>query len=225
VKETTTMKRITSTGLAAFTLVLGAAACGDDESAGDDTPDIDASEDIDADGGDPPPPALGPQMDRMGRPAVNTALNHTFDSDAVATQAAKDAWNQNDDRSTWVATFGEEIEANLAILDSLDTNCGNQLLAGATVDDERYDTLASVLADDQLYVNSASGTCTVYLAVEGNAIGIPNNDCGGRTPGYDVIATTYSVLAVGALSGVDDGVAADDATTSTSEFPFLADPS
>jgi hypothetical protein len=216
------MNRITSTGLA-FALVLGAAACGDDE-AGDDVQDPDAQGTPDA-SEDPPAPALGPQMDRMGRPAVNTALNHTFDPDATATQAAKDAWNQDDDPSTWVATFHEEIEGNLGILDSLDSTCGNQFGAAATLDDERYDTLARALADDQLYVNSASGTCTIYLAVEGNALGLPNTDCGGRTPGYDVIATTYSVLALGALSGFDDDVAADDATTSTSAFPFLADPS
>ena len=219
------MKRITSTGLAAFALVLGAAACGDDEGTGDDTPDPDAAEGTPDANEDPPPPALGPQMDRMGRPAVNTALNHTFDGDATATQAAKDAWNQNEDASTWVAAFHEEIEANLGILDSLDSNCGNQFGAGATLNDERYNTLAQALADDQVYVNSASGTCTIYLAVEGNALGIPNTDCGGRTLGYDVIATTYSVLALGALSGFDDNIAADDATTSTSEFPFFADPS
>lgn len=220
------MKRITSTGLAAFALILGAAACGDDEATGDDVQDPDANvEDPDANVEDPPPPSLGAQMDRMGRPAVNTALNHTFDPDATATQAAKDAWNQADDASTWVATFHEEVEANLGILDSLDSTCGNQFGAAGTLDNERYNTLAQALADDQVYVNSASGTCTIYLAVEGNALGIPNSDCGGRTLGYDVILTTYSVLALGSLSGFDDNVAADDGTTSTSAFPFFADPS
>ncbi len=210
--------------LTATFLVLGATACGDDSGADDTTDETTDDPDIDANEGPPGPPALGAQLDRMGRPAVNTALNHTFDGDADATQAAKDAWNEDDDPSGWAAAFHEEIEANLGILDSLDSTCGNQLLAAPTENDERYNTLAGVLADDRLYVNSGSGTCTIYLAVEANAVGIPNGDCGGRVPSYDVIGTTYSALALGALSGFDDNVAADDATPSATVFPYFADP-
>ena len=65
-------------------------------------------------------------------------------------------------------------------------------------------------------------TCGQYLGVEANAVGIPNADCGGRTPEYDVIDTTYSVLAAGVLSGVSDGIVADGKVTTT--FPFLAPP-
>lgn len=82
-----------------------------------------------------------------------------------------------------------------------------------------------MLADDQLYVNTASGVCQTYLAVEANAVGIPNTDCGGRTPLYDTIDVSYSVLAAGALSGVGDGVPMDaDGTASASEFPFFDEP-
>ena len=74
-------------------------------------------------------------------------------------------------------------------------------------------------------MNTASGTCSQYLAVEANAVGIANNDCGGRTPLEDTIDTTYSVLAAGALSGVADGIAADaDGTASLTAFPFLDRP-
>jgi hypothetical protein len=38
-------------------------------------------------------PALGAQVDRMGRPAINTAANNTFNTNAVAADAAKDAYN------------------------------------------------------------------------------------------------------------------------------------
>ena len=171
---------------------------------------------------DPLPPTLGAQIDRMGRPGVNTALTDPFNLNASMKGAAQDAYNAAGAPSQWSASFAPRIAANLAILDSLDTVCGNQLLAGPSAASGRYNTLATVLSDDQLYVNSGSGTCTTYLAVEANAVGIANTDCGGRTPIVDVIDRTYSVLALGALSGVTDGIAADaDGGHSTTAFPFL----
>jgi len=182
----------------------------------------------------PQPPALGAnQIDRMGRAGVNTALTNPFFDETVPSQetaheAVQDEYNGAADSSQWAAMFKTEIAANLAILDSLDRNCGNQLLAAQGADQPkagRYDALAGVLADDQLYVNTASGSCAQYLAVEANALGITNNDCGGRTPLEDTIDTTYSVLAAGALSGVDDGIPVDaDGTASLTSFPFLDRP-
>lgn len=179
----------------------------------------------------PAPPALGAdQIDRMGRAGVNTALTNPFFRESVAEEeerheAIQDEFNGAADPSAWVGMFGEEIAANLAILDSLDRNCGNQILAGSSATAGRYDALAGVLADDVLYVNTASGSCQQYLAVEGNAIGITNNDCGGRTPLEDTIDTTYSVLAIGALTGVGDGVPVDaDGQASLTAFPFLDTP-
>jgi hypothetical protein len=172
----------------------------------------------------PAVPTLGAMIDRQGRPAINTALNNTFAADATAAGTAKDNYNKAA-RDTW-PTFSGEIAKNLAILDSLDANCGNQLLAGASATAGRYNTLAGVLADDQLYVNTASTTCNQYLAVEANAVNVvPNNDCGGRRLGYDVIQTSYSVLAAGALTGVDDAVSADaDGNIHSADFPFLGAP-
>jgi len=179
----------------------------------------------------PPPPALGAnQIDRMGRAGVNTALTNPFFDETVATQeqiheAVQDEYNAATNPAQWPTMFQAEIAGNLAILDSLDRNCGNQLLAGSTATAGRYNTLAGILADDQLYVNTASGTCAQYLAVEANAVGISNTDCGCRTPLGDSIDTTYSVLAVGMLSGVGDGIALDaDGTASLTAFPFLAPP-
>jgi hypothetical protein len=174
--------------------------------------------------GNPLPPALGAQIDRMGRPGINTAVTDPFNLNSATKGAAQDNYNAATTSAQWSA-FTNRFAGNLAILDSLDTVCGNQLLAGPTPSAGRYNTLAGVLADDQLYVNSNSGTCTTYLGVEANAVGIANNDCGGRTPTVDVIDRTYSVLAAGALSGVTDGVDRDaDATHSTTAFPFLAAP-
>jgi hypothetical protein len=165
----------------------------------------------------PPPPTLGVQVDRQARSVVNTVLIHGFDTDAAASGVAKDQYNAAAP-ATW-PTFKGEIAKNLAIFDSLDGTCGNQLLAGATATAGRYDALAGVLADDQLYVNSATGTCTQYFAVE---LGMAT-DCGGRAPTYDTIDVTLSATAVGAPSGVTDGVSVDDKAQSNTTFPFLAD--
>ena len=73
------------------------------------------------DAGPPAPPTLGTQIDRMGRPTINTALNHPFDNDPVAKGAAKDTYNQDTNQSGWVAAYGPQIAGNLGILDSLDT--------------------------------------------------------------------------------------------------------
>lgn len=171
-----------------------------------------------SDGGIPTKPTLGVQVDRAGRAAVSTALIHTFDADMTAKGAAKDAYNAASMPAQWATMFKAEIAKNLAIYDSLDRNCGNQLLAGATAAVGRYDALAGVLADDQLYVNTATGTCTQYFAVE---LGMAT-DCGGRAPTYDVVDVTYSAVAIGMVSGVTDGVTADDKTQSNTAFPFLA---
>ncbi|MEP7123480.1 MAG: DUF4331 family protein [Byssovorax sp.] len=175
----------------------------------------------------PAPPKLGTQIDRFGRPAINTALNHTFDVDP-AKGMAKDKYNQQSDPATW-GTSGPEFAKNLAILDGLDTNCGNQLLAtvvpmGMPIPATRYATLAGALADDRVYLDLSAAACTTYLAVEANATGLlPNMDCGGRKLDYDVIDASYSALAAGAFSGVGDGVSAD-ADTKGSAFPYLAVP-
>jgi hypothetical protein len=181
---------------------------------------------------DPAPPAinLNRQIDRMGRAGVNTAATAPFFRESVEEEKAhhdqvSDAYNSASDPSEWKGLFTGEIAGNIAILDSLDTVCGNQLLAGPTAVAGRYDALAGVLADDQLYVNTASGSCGQYLAVEGNAVGITNSDCGGRTPLEDTIDVTYSVLAIGALTGVGDGVPKDaDGTASITAFPYLDTP-
>lgn len=182
---------------------------------------------------------IGVQIDRMGRPGVNTALTNPFflPSELESHEAIVDAYNAAANPANWVSLFAPEIAGNLAIFDGINLVCGDQLLADqgtppgtppGTPAPGRYNTLASVLADDRLFVNSASGSCAQYLAVEANYLGISNNDCGGRTPLEDVIDTTYSVLALpaGTLSGVDDGVPVDGdgGEASLTQFPFLDAP-
>ncbi len=168
------------------------------------------------------------QVDRMGRAGVNTAITDPFYDDQVASQVANhgnitDQYNSVTSQSVLVAMFSDRFEDILAIYDSLDQDCSNQLARDANNDP--YSFLAGVLANDQVFVNSNSGTCNQYFGVELNALGIANNDCGGRTPLYDTIDVTYSALAVGAMSGVGDGVDSDtDGTHLATVFPFLAAP-
>ncbi|MES1209504.1 MAG: DUF4331 family protein [Pseudomonadota bacterium] len=174
-------------------------------------------------GGAGAPPTVGAQIDRIGRPAINTAITDPFDANATTHGMKQDMYNAATPATA--TSFEAAFEANLAILDSLDMNCGNQFAADKTkTDATRYKPLADVLLDDQLYVDTSSGTCSVYLGVEANATNIiPNTDCGGRTLTADVVDISYSVLATGMISGVTDGVAMDDKVPAAT-FPYLAAP-
>lgn len=166
----------------------------------------------------------------MGRAVTNTAFTDPFyGAVGQANQSGHEAfqarYNGDTDPAGWVSRYAGVIAPNLAILDGLDTVCGNQLFAGPTATPGRYDTLAAILADDRLYVNTESGTCEVYLGVEANAAGLRNNDCGGRQAFQDTIDASYSATAVGLLSGVGDGIDRDaDHNHSTTAFPFLGSP-
>jgi hypothetical protein len=202
------MTRTTILTLLAASLV----ACGSDNTSGN-TP--------------PPKPTLGAtQIDRMGRAGVNTALTDPFDIvSGMTPNQVKDAYNALTDPSTWATHYKGNIATNLAILDSLDMVCGNQLLAGASAVAGRYDTLATVLVDDRLYVRIDKTTCTTYLGVEANAVGVVNDDCGGRTPLYNTIDVTYSALAIGQFSGVTNGFTSDsEGNPNATTFPFLGAP-
>ncbi len=173
----------------------------------------------------PAAPKLGAQIDRFGRPAINAALNHVFDADLATQGKAKDDYNKDSDPSKWTSNV-KEFSANLAVLDSLDTVCGNQLLAAATLDAKRYEGLAGALANDRIVLDTSSAACTTYLAVEANAtMKFPNTDCGGRKLDYDVIDVSFTVLATGDVTKIvaGDGVAADADTKGTA-FPYLAAP-
>jgi hypothetical protein len=216
--------------------------CSSDDSTGDTGGDSGVINNDSGPGGDgsttdsgpqnPAPPTLGDQIDRFGRPAINTALNHAFDPNATTKGQAKDGYNQDKGVAGWPAAYTPLFAGTLGVLDSLDTGtgvasctvelpgcgCGNQF--GLSLG-HGYAALAGVLADDRLYVNTAGTTCLAYLAVEANATGLEvNTDCGGRRPNDDVIATSYSAL-VGTT--FDDGVTAASSPAGTT-FPYLSDP-
>ncbi|HVZ31519.1 MAG TPA: hypothetical protein VG963_03790 [Polyangiaceae bacterium] len=169
------------------------------------------------------PPALGPRLDRAGRPAISAALIETFSGDADKTNQAHADYNA---AGLSNQTFAATMKTSLAILDALDGTCGNQLLAGPGQD--RYAPLTNALLDDQLYLNSdKSGS--VYLGVELEAITAKSlspasGAGGGRQPGDDVIERSYSELAAGQTGGIDDGIPQDDVVHDPNRFPFISPP-
>jgi hypothetical protein len=192
----------------------------------------------------PAPPTLGAQIDRLGRPAINTALTATFETDAGVKGAKKDSYNQDNAQAGWNPKYIPEQAGNLAVFDGLDTVCGNQFLAqdaggpGAGPNTAVYGALAGITADDRLWLNTAATSCTTYLAVEANfaathgliPASLANSDCGGRSLGFDVIDITYSIVATGgigtpgAATTVSDGVDKDAVKTAATAFPYLAAP-
>ena len=218
------------------------AACGDDSGGSVDSSTTDGPGG--ADGGPdamppPPMPAVGTnQLDRMGRPAINTAVIAVFQSDATMKTASKDAYNHQADQTMW-SSFATEIGTNLAVLDAVNDDCGDQpgYVSTGTNNAMAYGPLAALAADDRLYVNTTYETCAFYFGVEAAALdllgGATAADCGGRvpkvvSPTQDPIDSSYKLLAGGdpLTSTLTDGIAADDkqATVSNTEFPFLAAP-
>jgi hypothetical protein len=106
---------------------LTLAACGDNNKGptdGNVTPDGSGS----GSNNFPAAPPLGPQIDRMGRPAISTALNHSFEPPSAGQGSAKDAYNQDDNVAMWQQTWVPKFAPNLAIIDAADTGiCGNGL--------------------------------------------------------------------------------------------------
>jgi len=233
---------------ACILVVLGATSCGDNGAQPSDGSLYDGPE-LDAQG-HPPVPQLGPQLDRMGRAEINGLLNSLFEPNATKKAAKRDAYNHASDPEMWAQTTLDptaipatkvlgELSAYLGIFDAVDTGhpdvpqsgCGNLPSYVTPAGPGSYAALATILADDQLYVDTARSQCDRYLAVELNAaLGIAYSSCGGRTLTHDVIDTTYSLIFAGAggfTSGnaprIGDGVSAH-ADVNNLMFPFLGAP-
>ena len=163
------------------------------------------------------------QLDRMGRPLTQNALlaplGPTLRADELKERFNATAPLASDE-------FVPEIERGLALYDGFDGRCGNQLLA-ERAPSTRYRRLAQLLADDRLWVNTASSACKHFFAVElAHAAGRHDlaGDCGGRPITQDAVDVYRSLLVGGASSGVDDGVDRDDHQHDVDSFPFLAAP-
>ncbi|MBA3464095.1 MAG: DUF4331 family protein [Deltaproteobacteria bacterium] len=248
------MKNLTKI-LVSFSATAALVSCGDDHAAPDAPRPIDAAVDAPPDAlVIPAVPTLGAPIDRMGRPAVNTALVAPFDNDPLKT-AKKDAYNRAVDQTMWLTTVVDpatsppktirgEFAPNMGAFDSLDQGsglpntmagpgggCGNAALYSMTTG---YATLATVLVDDQLYVDTAKLTCNSYLSLEVEVAtggGVVHSQCGGRTMTHDVVDVSYSLLSAG-LNGfnqtltplVTDGVGPHTDILGNDTFPFLGPP-
>ncbi len=231
-----------------FVLALLATACGDNKGSPVDAPKVlpDASQ-------FPAAPTLGTQIDRLGRPAINTALNGVL-LPTVAKNAQKDAYNAAPNPATWATTevapgvtVVQEFAKHAALFDVIDkgdttinvdptkTGCANSALYQAPASPTSYSQIAGVLADDQLYLDTTKSSCLLYLSVEVEvATGgvVPHSQCGGRTLSHDVGDVSYSLLGAG-LNGFDvsnnfapkitDG-APKHTDVDDNTFPFLGAP-
>ena len=170
--------------------------------------------------------SAGRQIDRMARPfVVNTLLGVAPFSTDDASGVRREEYNALLPADS--AQFATDLQKSLAFQDSLDGECGNQFLAEPHESPTRYAKLASVFADDRLWVNSASRVCTQFLAVEVASLSnqeMLSQDCGGRTPTYDTSNTWRSLLISGTLTGITDGLTRDEHSPSATVFPFLAPP-
>jgi Domain of unknown function (DUF4331) len=163
-------------------------------------------------------------LDRMGRPLTGNALLGTLAS-AIVSDKLKEDYNHATPATA--ARFVPEMETTLGLYDGFDGKCGNQLLAGRVASAGRYRQLATLLADDRLWVNSASKVCTHFFAVElAELMGerALASDCGGRSPTYSAANIYRSLLANGTPVGIDDGLTRDEHDHSSGSFPFLAAP-
>ena len=164
------------------------------------------------------------RLNREGRPMSANALLGLLQPDDVA-DSLKEEYNARTPATS--GKFIPEMQRALALYDGFDGKCGNQLLADPQAPPAaRYRALAAVLADDRLWINSASGVCTQLFAVELASLAGHSalaTDCGGRTPLYDA-ANVWRALMVNGTTDFDDGLRHDDHEHSATVFPFLAPP-
>ena len=225
-------------------VVMSLAACGgggdDDADAAIDSVAVDSNGGADGPAGQAMPTLFTTQVDRFGRPAVNTALNAPFEADSTVKDTAKGAYNSAQTTPAWQG-FVAAFAGSLGVIDALDTTdeatgCGNQPLFNPAegTPTSGYVGLAGALADDKMYVDTTQDQCGIYLGVEAFTLGLTETrSCGGRVPAVlavtqDPIDMSYAILAggIGLVGMVGDGIAADDqqANVSNDTFPFLADP-
>jgi hypothetical protein len=165
-------------------------------------------------------------LDRMGLPfAKNTLLGVAPFSTDDASGVRREEFNAA--LPTTSEKFISDFEKTLAFQDSLDGQCGNQVLAAPGETSARYLPLATLFAEDRLWVNSASQVCTQFFGVElAHLKGDKtlSNDCGGRSPTYDNSNVWRSLLIAGTTTGITDGLQQDEHPPSAIKFPFLAPP-
>jgi hypothetical protein len=195
--------------LAVATLVL--VACGSDRSdTGSSTDDV-----VDQDG----VPRLGARIDRIGRPEITNFV--------VRDKALKQEFNAED-------SFDMPEEDLVRYASVMKVSLGHYDAHDGTpdFDDETAQTLATVLADDQLRIDMSlpcdAQTVGYFTLVRSERRGVEPTTCGGRTPNEDVFDTLITLYTIGPTRNepaVGDGVGFEASTGKAgNEFPYLAKP-
>ena len=173
----------------------------------------------------PVPPALGVPIARAGRPLSADALVAGLAADGARQRRL--AQYEHAAPSDW-PQFSADIAQSLSVLDGFDGQCGNQWLAAREGPPAaRYRALATLLADDRLWIDSRSTACDRFFAVELDALGgagLPTADCGGRAPGVAAVEVLRSLLVLGRTTGFGEGADRAVGVRPAAEFPFLANP-
>jgi len=161
------------------------------------------------------------QLDRMGRPGVNTALIGP-DGKIGYNRAGLADWSD----------FIPDMAAHVLGADALDGEAGDFLTAvlpetSPVPGDPTGGLLAAVLSDDRIRVDTSdavSANCDTYLAAELRAVTVLPagvGGCGGRGLEVDVMDAT--VGGVVGENGFTDGVDGNECAF-LDAFPFLAAP-
>jgi hypothetical protein len=120
--------------------------------------------------------------------------------------------------------FIEPIAGTLSLLDAADGHCGNQLGAAGQASATRYLPLATLLADDRLYLSRSDDACNGFLGLEQRELGGESEACGGRTPNDPAVDLLYALAVAGSdrelAAMVSDGLAQPKQPLSDSP-PFL----
>jgi hypothetical protein len=164
-------------------------------------------------GGDTPAPLPTGQIDRMGRPAINTAL---------VGADLKDSYNKTSTyMSPFPTTFTKSFNDSLIFIDGLDGKTDWTLTGGTH-------PLRDALLGDYLVIDTGNACPDKgsYLDVELFVLGLrmtANTTCGGRTLNDDVMDTTLTATVTALKGPVKDNV---DAATkpAAATFPYLAAP-
>lgn len=211
---------VTWAALAAWATPLGGVGCGDNWPARPDA-GVDAGMDALV---EPPPPPLGEMVDRVGRPLISRLLIGATlpPAERIAAQQQYRLKGPLDG-----FRFEAEMARGFALYDGADSedSAGDQCRPPAT-----YPELASVLANDRLFVDTDQGNCTYFFEVERAFLSgrSSRTSCGGYMPTQDAVDAMYSILirALGAPGApgpqVPDGAQPHSDYLGNDSFPFLA---
>src|SRR5258708_17613500 len=167
-------------------------------------------------------PTLGRQIERTARPLIKNALVGGPLAPEAVSNRRKEAYNRVG-LDGWIQ-FSRDIDRTLGLYDGFDGTCGNQWLADTKAEpSKRYQKLASPHAADRIWENSASATCTQFLAVEFTALRTPGalpEDCGGGAPKHESGPIFPSPPISGTRQPGRDGPNPIDSTPPTKHFHF-----